>query len=104
MTAALAIRKPLNLELDNYTFRGVDRFVYLGTELNEENKNSQEINRRIRPRNRAYYANLNLLKSKLLSRKIKMKIYKSLIRPVAVSYTHLDVYKRQVQLIKFPTS
>ena len=35
---AQARREPHNLKLDNYNFSSVDGFVYLGIELNEENK------------------------------------------------------------------
>ena len=63
MTGPQARREPHNLALDYYSFNGVDRCVYFRTELNEENKISQEIDRRIMAGNRTYYANVNLLKS-----------------------------------------
>jgi hypothetical protein len=46
---------------------------------------TEEINRRIMAGNRAYFANMKLLKSTLLSRHSKVKLYKTLIRP-AVTY------------------
>lgn len=72
-----------NLSTENMTFENVDRFVYLGAEVNNRNRISEEIQRRIMTANRAYFANIKLLRSRLLSRTTKMRIYKSLIRPVA---------------------
>jgi len=43
---------------------------------------SEEIKRRIMVGKHTYFANITFLKSKLLSRAIKMKLYKTLIRPV----------------------
>jgi hypothetical protein len=65
-----------------YTFQRVKCFSYLGTILNSKNMVTEEINRRIMAGNRAYFANMKLLKSTLLSRHSKVKLYKTLIRPV----------------------
>jgi hypothetical protein len=57
-------------------------FSYLGTILDNKNMVREEINRRIMAGNRAYFANMKLLKSTLLSRHSVVKLYKTLIRPV----------------------
>ena len=56
--------------MDGYNFERVKGFVYLGTYVDAENNCTKEIEGRILAANRSYYG--------------------------PVSYTHLDVYKRQV--------
>jgi hypothetical protein len=65
-----------------YTFENVRNFTYLGVLLNNRGTVSEEINTRIMTGNKAYYANSLLLKSALLSRSTKMKLYRTLIRPI----------------------
>jgi hypothetical protein len=59
----------------------VQKFKYLGAVMDDENNITHTIQERILSGNMAYYANLQLLKSKDINRNMKMKIYKSLIRP-----------------------
>ena len=60
--------------------------MHLGSVLNADNKINIEIAERIAGGNKAYLANAKLIKSKFLKKNIKMKIYKTLIRPV-VTYS-----------------
>jgi hypothetical protein len=55
----------------------VNNFIYFGAILNENNQMQFKTAERIRKGNRAYYANAKLLKSKLLKRSTKMRIYLS---------------------------
>jgi hypothetical protein len=57
-------------------------FKYLGSIVNVNNSKEEEIEERIILGNKAYYANQALFKSKLLSKKTKLKIYWTLVRPV----------------------
>ena len=57
---------------------------YLGTTVNRDNLIEEEIKERIAAGNRASFANQKILQSKLISKETKMKLYKALIRPVAV--------------------
>jgi len=50
--------------------------------LNADNKMNIEIAEKIAKGNKAYYTNSKIIKSKLLKKNTKMKIYKTMIRPV----------------------
>jgi hypothetical protein len=52
--------------------------------LNADDKMNIEIVERVVKGNKVYYANAKLIKSKLLKRSTKMKIYKMIIRPVVM--------------------
>ena len=82
MTADERRRALENLTCGDLTFEAVENFVYLGASVNNSNKTSDEIQRRIMAGNRAYHANQKLFKSSIISKSSKMKIYKTLIRPV----------------------
>lgn len=71
-----------NISIGQYTFEKVKSFIYLGATLNHNGTVTEEISKRIITANKAYYANIKLLKSSLLSRTTKLKIYRTLIRPV----------------------
>lgn len=73
------------IKISNYKFEKISNFTYLGVKISNKGLISEEINNRIILGNRAYYANLNLIKSRLLTKSTKVKLYKTLIRPV-VSY------------------
>ena len=81
----LSAREQRNVEdvsLNGTTFESVTEFKYLGTLLNKENKVSDEIQKRIVAGGRAYYAAIKIFRSRLLSRTTKLKLYKTLIRPI----------------------
>jgi hypothetical protein len=60
----------------------VSSFKYLGNVINNSKRNDNYVKERIQAGNRAHFANLSTLKSKI-SRAAKMQVYKTLIRPVA---------------------
>jgi hypothetical protein len=51
--------------------------------INNGNRNDNCVKARIQAENRAYFANLSTLKSKIISRADMIELYKTLIRPVA---------------------
>ena len=54
----------------------VKSFKYLGSTVNGNNSIEEEIKRRISLGNKAFYANQDLLKSKLLTKNSKLQMYK----------------------------
>ena len=82
MIAAINMRKPHNLKIGNKETESPE-FKYLGNTIENDNRNDRCIKERIQTGNKAYYANLQMLKSKVISRGSKLQIYKTLIRPVA---------------------
>jgi serine/threonine protein phosphatase PrpC len=60
----------------------VENFNYLSSILIAGNKMYTEIAERIAKDNKTYYTNSKLIKSKLLKKNTKIKIYKTMIRPV----------------------
>jgi hypothetical protein len=62
----------------------VSNVKYLGTTVTKDNLIEEEIKERIATGNRSFFANKKIFQSKLISKKSKIKLYKALIRPVAV--------------------
>jgi hypothetical protein len=75
MTAIGNVRKPHNLRIGSKEFEGVSEFKYLGNIIENNNRNDRGIKERIQAGNKAYYANLQMLKSKIISRRSKLQIY-----------------------------
>jgi hypothetical protein len=62
----------------------VDQFRYLGTTITNQNLIQEEIKRRLNSSNACYHSVQNLLSSRLLSKNIKIRIYKTIILPVVL--------------------
>jgi len=73
-----------SVRINNSTFERVEEFKYLGTILTIQNSIREEIKSRLRSGNACYHSVQNLLSSRLLSRKLKMKIYRTIILPVVL--------------------
>lgn len=75
-------RLPMSIPIGRYTFESVDHFTYLGSQVNINNNITAEIACRIVAANRCYFGLKRQLCSRLVSRKTKCLMYKSLIRPI----------------------
>jgi hypothetical protein len=82
MTSGQCTTQNANITIDNYTFKTVQIFTYLGSSVKCNNDISQEVRKRILTANSCFYGLRNQLKSQILSRKNKILLYKTLIRPV----------------------
>jgi len=72
------------VRIDNSTFERMEELKYLGTALTNQNSIAEEIKSRLRSGNACYYSVQNLLSSSLLSKNLKIKIYRSIILPLVL--------------------
>src|SRR5262249_36807300 len=70
--------------MDEYNLEVVQSFIYLGSIVNVSNDLEEEIKTRITQGNKCFYALKHLFKSTLLNRSIKLRLYKTTIRPVVM--------------------
>ena len=66
------------------TYERVEEFKYFGTTLTNQNSIAEEIKSRLRSGNTYYHSVQNLLSSRLLSKNLKSKIYRTTILPVVL--------------------
>jgi len=73
-----------SVRIDNSTFDRVEEFKYLGTTSTNQNSIAEEIKSRLRSGNACYHSVQNLLSSMLLSKNLKIKIYRTTILPIVL--------------------
>jgi hypothetical protein len=71
----------------------VVKFKYLGTAVTNQNYVHEEIKSRLNSGNASYHTVLKLLSSRLLSKNLNIKIYKTINLPVLREYLDLRVRK-----------
>ena len=67
-------------KVDNRSFESVEHFTYLGTTLTNQKYIQEEINSRLKSGNACYHSVQNILFSNLLSKNLKIKIHRTIIR------------------------
>jgi hypothetical protein len=73
-----------SVKIDNSSTERVEEFKYLRTTLTNKNSIQEEIKSRLKLGNACYYSAQNLLYSSLLTKKLKIKIYRTVILPVVL--------------------
>ena len=72
------------MKMDCRSFEMVEEFRYLGTTLTNQNSIQEEIKSRLKLGNACYHSVQNLLSSSLLSKNLKIKIYRTIILAVVL--------------------
>jgi len=73
-----------NTKTDNNSLERVEEFRYYGTNLTNHNSIQEEIKSRLKSGNACCHSVQNLLFSSLLSKNIKIKIYRTIILPAVL--------------------
>jgi hypothetical protein len=79
MSRSQKIRQKQSIKIANRSFEDVAEFKYLGKTLTDQSCMHEEINSRLNSGNACYRSVHSLLSSRLLSRNVKVKIYKIII-------------------------
>ena len=92
------------VKYDNRSFEIVEQFRYWGKTLANENSIQEEIKNRLQSGNACYHSVQNLLSFILLSKNIKIKIYRTIILSVVLygCETWSLTLREERRLIMFP--
>ena len=71
-----------NLKINNSYIDQVQQYKYLGSIINDSNSIEEEVKERIAIGTKAYYANPKFFKSRLVTKSSKLKLYRTVIRPI----------------------
>jgi hypothetical protein len=84
MSRSQKVGQQHSIKIANRSFEYVAKFTYLGTTLRDQNHMHEEIKSRLNSGNACCHSVQSLMSSRLLSRKLKVKVYKTIILPVVL--------------------
>jgi hypothetical protein len=84
MSRSKKIGQKHSIKIANRSFEDVAKFKYLGRIPTDQNCKHEEINSRLNSGSACYHSVQSLLSSRLLSRNLNVKIYRTIILPVVL--------------------
>jgi hypothetical protein len=85
-----------NLNVNGLHIEQVQQYKYLVSIINDSNSIEEEIKERIAPGIKAYYANLKFFESRLVTKYSKLKLYRTVIRPIVTYASETWVLKETI--------
>jgi hypothetical protein len=85
-----------SITIDNRYSENVAQFKYLGMTVTNQNLIHKEIKRKLNSGKACYHSVQNLLSSCLLSKNVKIRIYKTIILPVVLYGTLREEHRLRV--------
>jgi len=85
-----------NLNIKSSYIEQVKHYKYLGSIINDNNSIEEEVKERIALGTKAYYANLKFFKSRLVTESSKLKLYRTVIRPIVTYASETWVLKENI--------
>jgi len=82
--------------MNNLLIEQVQQYKFLGSIINDSNSIEEEIKERIALGFKAYYANKKFLKSRLVTKYSKLKLYRTVIRPIVTCASEAWVLKETI--------
>jgi hypothetical protein len=73
-----------DIKIANRSFENVSQFKYLGTTVTNQDLIQEKIKRRLKSGSACYHSVQNLVSSRLLSKNLKIRIYKTIILPAVL--------------------
>ena len=74
------------MKIDSSSIEKVEEFKYLGTTLTNQNSIQEEVKSRMKSGHACYYSMQNLLSSSMLSKNMKVKIYRTISVPFKILF------------------
>lgn len=82
VTRGNQLDKNRRLNLENYCFKKVESFRYLGVNISSRKNYHEEIKLRTKAESRCYFSLQKTLRPKILSKNSKIRLSKVLVKPV----------------------